>query len=221
MNILLGILTAIIAIIFMLIILLLFIPISYKLLVGYKEKMYLHTQIESEKLYQFNIRYKQGSINFSPSILGFSFTFDTQKENKKEKTSSSKKNSAKTTHRFRDILDNSDLLKSAFHTVIAIINIVKPKELVFNGSVGFADPYNTGMLLGMVAVLDSMNEAFIINVTPLWDEEYFEGEIHLAGRFVLAIILFKIIKLLLSRPSIKFWRYLRKNKMQNSCNLSS
>ncbi|KJS81664.1 MAG: hypothetical protein JM58_16450 [Peptococcaceae bacterium BICA1-8] len=220
MNILLGMLTIIITLIFLLLILLLFIPISYKLLVGYKEKLYLHTEIKGEKLYLFNISCKEGSTSFHPSFLGFPLKLNGRKVNKKEKTSSPKKANVKTSHRFRDILDNSDLLKSAFHTGIEIINIIKPKILIFNGTVGFADPYNTGMMLGIMAVLNSINEAYTINVTPLWEEEYLEGEIHIAGKFILAIILFKIIKLLLSKPSIKYWRYLRKNKTKDSCNLS-
>jgi len=223
MNTILVVLTIFLTLIFLLLLLLLFIPISYRFLIGYNQYFYFKAGIKGEGLYGLDINHRKDSTIFCPSFMGLSFNLPGKKEEKKKhNTSQNQKNSKKTFPKFGNLLENSDFFKAAINTGITIIDIIRPRMLVITGKFDMTDPYNTGVLLGTLAILDSLNKSFSINATPLWDEEYFEGEIYITGKFILGIILVRIIKLVLSKPGRKYWGSLRKKKKtEKLCNLST
>jgi len=91
------------------------------------------------------------------------------------------------------------------NAIIKIIKHLSPRKISARFIFGFGDPYYTAKLLEVFTVLFALmgND---LQVTPLWEEERFYGEVHVNSKISTFYLIYIIIGLLLDRDFRRLWR---------------
>ncbi len=132
-------------------------------------------------------------------ILCFKKKIDISKFNKKDEKQEDKKEKVKEKDKTRNYLDSS-FLSCAFECLKKVLNHIKPKIFVIEGRVGFEDPYVTGILCTILNVFNCELKKANIKVITVFDDKIFEGKCLIQGRVVVAYLAYIALKLYLSRP---------------------
>ena len=93
-------------------------------------------------------------------------------------------------------MGDSALLKRSLKFILEIWQKVKPRHLTVNACIGCSEPHQTGWMMAMAAMLQADNDCYIINIAGNWLEPCLDGEICIAGKFIPAVILWQVVKLL-------------------------
>ncbi|MFZ7104829.1 MAG: hypothetical protein ACOWWO_19505 [Peptococcaceae bacterium] len=217
MSILLGVSVGISALIFIFLIMVIFTPVQYKILLGKKDTIFFTADFTGGWLYRLVICHEKNHTNIRFSLLGISFHSPLKKRKaaRKKVKSNSRQKKISPAYLPGNILKNKDFLKTAWQTLGEILITIKPQQLNFKARIGMNDPYYTGMVVGAAAALTNINDSYALNVIPLWDEELLEGEVSIRGSLITAIILHKLLKLLFTKAAFNFWLDLKRSKLKN------
>lgn len=98
----------------------------------------------------------------------------------------------------REALGDRALLARGLKFLAAVWKNIKPRHLNINACIGFSEPHYTGWMLAIAALLQANNSCYTIHIEGNWLESGLDGEIYLAGKFIPALIIGQVIKLLLS-----------------------
>lgn len=109
---------------------------------------------------------------------------------------------------------NKELLEVIFRFAAEIFNHLKPRTLLMQGSIGFDDPYYTGIFWGGLNILYPLLKDFDIQVVPIFHEEKLEGHFAIRGRIIIGVLILLAIKLLLSKPGRNVILHLMKSKKE-------
>lgn len=100
-------------------------------------------------------------------------------------------------------IDEKYCIKSLLYATIKLLKkIIKNigfKKLDINGIIGFDDPSQTGKVLGAVSAFEGVLP-FSINLSGNFESEELTGDFNIKGRTNLWLILFPIVKYVLTKP---------------------
>ncbi len=115
-----------------------------------------------------------------------------------------------TTSLLLQVIHHPALLKRGLKFVKQVWQKVKPRHLTVNACVGCSEPHQTGWIMAAAAILQADNDCYTINLTGNWLESCLDGEIHLAGKFIPAAVLWPAFKFLASSEVRPYYRLYRK-----------
>ncbi|AEV68364.1 MAG TPA: DUF2953 domain-containing protein [Acetivibrio clariflavus] len=95
---------------------------------------------------------------------------------------------------------DTEFLECTLVCIKKILKHLKPKKFEIEGTLGFEDPYITGIVCAMLNVLLAELKTKNIKINMVFDEEIYEGKGTIQGRGVLAYIAYLALRLYLSRP---------------------
>ena len=93
-----------------------------------------------------------------------------------------------------------DLIRSLLRLTGEIINAVSPRTFEIKGTLGFEDPYYTGLLAALKSIVPG------IQIRPDFNGEVHDITVKLEGRIIFIVILAYVLRFLISREG----RYLMK-----------
>lgn len=113
------------------------------------------------------------------------------------KNEDKKKNSKKSSN--RRIKITKKLIGICYKYFKDMMNIVKPKHVNVSGTYGFDDPSITGIVCGIISIINAAVPNGVINVEPEFEDEVYDIEIKVKGRIIGCIILFKTLRFVMNK----------------------
>lgn len=101
--------------------------------------------------------------------------------------------------KFNDRYCINSIISSTWRLLIRLIKNLGFKKFELNGIIGFDDPADTGKTLGAIAVFKSFLP-LSVNVEGNFENKELTGDFNIKGRTNLWLILFPIIKYILTKP---------------------
>jgi hypothetical protein len=142
--------------------------------------------------------------SYSLQIFGFRLSPQNHREEKQEikkKKEISVKEKSKKTRKFDvGLFLDKKLFEVLCRFIADTLKHMKPQTFLLHGSIGFEDPYYTGVFWGGLNVLYPLLKDFDIQIAPVFHEEKLEGKFAVKGRIVIGVLVLLVIKTLLSRP---------------------
>lgn len=190
----------IVGIIFVILLLgLLFVPFDYNVEGDVNESVYGVGNIKwLFGLTRFNV-YKgkeDSKVKVKFNFCGFKLPVSRgKKSNIKHKDK--KKNTKKSSNRRVKI--TKQLINICYKYFKDIVNIVKPRYINISGIYGFDDPSITGIVCGVISIINSVIPNTAINVEPEFEEELYDIEIKANGRIIGCIILCRTLKFIINK----------------------
>ncbi|MDF2546684.1 MAG: hypothetical protein K0R93_1582 [Anaerosolibacter sp.] len=156
-------------------------------------------------------------VSFSLQLFGFHLSPQTPRQEKqklKKKKDPSIKQEKKKARRFdASLFLNKRLFEVLCRFVADVLKHMKPQAFLLHGSIGFDDPYHTGVFWGGLNILYPLLKNFDIQIVPIFHEEKLEGNFAVQGRIIIGVLILLVIKLLLSNPSRNIIIQFIKNKV--------
>ncbi|NLV22646.1 MAG: hypothetical protein GXY49_11795 [Syntrophomonadaceae bacterium] len=106
----------------------------------------------------------------------------------------------------REAIGDSALLKRSLKFIAAVWKKAKPRHLNVDACIGCSEPHYTGWMMAAAAMLQADNSCYTIHIESNWLEPCLDGEIHLAGKFIPAVILWQVLKFLASSEVRPYYR---------------
>lgn len=119
-------------------------------------------------------------------------------DKKKFKTRETKKSEIKEKSS-KKIQFNKNLFNILCNYTKEVLNIIKPKYIKADGIYGFEDPSMTGILSGLISIINTAYPNNNINLFPRFEEEVYHIELEIMGKILGFIIIFKTIHLLMKK----------------------
>ena len=143
----------------------------------------------------------------------FGFKIRDARENKLKDADKSSDSNIK--NRFKGILRkaidilNDDLTKKSFNAIktnlVKLIMHIFPRDISGRFVFGFEDPYYTGKLLELFALLYA-GAGDALYVEPVWEKHRFEADLKFSGRMWALYVLIIFLKLILNKDFKEFRR---------------
>lgn len=153
-----------------------------------------------------------GKLNVDINILCIRINSMLNKNriNKKDKKEEQKKEKEKRDKNFKDILLflDKNFLSRVLLALKEILGNILPERYEISGTLGFSDPYYTGLLAAVRAVIPQ------IEIDPDFTREIYDIKLFIMGKVVLVKIIYIGIKAILSRefrPVLKAFIISKKN----------
>ncbi len=191
------------------IILILFVPIFFRLQVSKYNDLILCVKVN----WLFNALYccieKRGSQKplVIVRILGLKVPIEQERAQKKKK----KKIKKEKKFDFKALLNRPFLTKD-FNFIKKVLKHIVPQEFRVRLSYGFDNPANTGILCGFIALFSAYFSGYDIYLNPIFDQEILEGELFLKSRLFCFVITYYILQLVLSKTFRKTIKEAKKIK---------
>jgi len=195
------------------------IPTRYSLYGGYNNNLYCFANIRIFYFCKISISYDAQDPFAKLKILGFTTKIDIAdlfkeeaakpkvKEYKKillkEINEEKKSNNNETSSEIFTSLFQKDIILHALRFLKDLIHILKPKVLIIKGKIGFYEPHHTAWLQAMVSTISELNILKNLHIDPVWDDEHFEGELTVKGQLAPIVIIFRLLKFLISKNTLK------------------
>lgn len=101
-----------------------------------------------------------------------------------------------------------EFFKRVIVTIQTIYGKVGEKELCIHGSLGFSDPYYTGIMAACSSLVPGLE------VEPVFSGPYRDLEFRIGGRVLLGRLVYHLFMLLISREARGVWRNIRRIKKE-------
>lgn len=197
-------------------IVMLFIPLKYTI----SGKKYDDIQLYVKISWIFNlinvVAYFKGGLKSKIDIIVLRHSIDIKDHNKKDKKSP-KEEGKKHREKKKRIHSKEVLNKSMFKSIAILLNdflrFLKPKKFILSGKLGFEDPYHAGMLCCFLYSFRRLLQDNGININSVFDIEVLEGNFEIEGKLIFAVLLFILIKFVLTKPvrTIIYYKIRRKS----------
>ncbi|HCW54597.1 MAG TPA: hypothetical protein DG753_12880 [Clostridium sp.] len=196
-SLILHIITIVICIVLISLIGLLVIPFDYNFHGYINEKIYGIADVRWLLGLTKFIIYKEkekSRIKIRFNICGLKVPIAKSKKNHiKDKKKKVKKNSN------RKIRITKKLINICYEYLKDIINIVKPKYINISGTYGFDNPFITGIVCGVISMINSLIPNSVVNVKPEFEDEIYDMEIKGNGRIVGFIVLIRTLRFIINK----------------------
>jgi hypothetical protein len=173
----------------------LLVPFRYRFEGGYESKPSLCFNVRCSPAFIFNGNWEDGSLKYKFRLFGIPINIDPQKFKKKakkeEEITKTKDKKKKGLAMVSSILDR-EFRRRGLALIRDLVNILKPEELFLKGRIGFAEPHLTGWLAAAVYSLEYCCNQCIIDLEPVWEDEYYAFEARLAGKISVGLIVVKV-----------------------------
>ncbi len=222
LNILIVLLYILGSLLLLLIALLLFIlliPIRYSFNGGYKNHPWLSFSLRCSPAFIISGAWNEQEnklLKTRFTLLGIPINFDPQKFKKKEKKDKPKRDRKKKKLSSVLIVLDRDLQARGFALIQDLLYILMPDQLSLKGKIGFDEPHLTGWLAAVTSILDYCCKETLIELEPVWDEEYYELEGIFNGRIRVGVIVVKVGWFLLKLRARQLFANYRKNNLAAS-----
>jgi hypothetical protein len=200
--------------------LILIIPIRYKLDGWFLDSLRLNFNLRFSPLFIVKGNLTNTStqaLHMQVILLGIPITMHPEKWKKKEQKKESdkkKKRKKKSKSPFLNIIDR-DLRVRGMALVGDLLRILKPDKFEVNGVIGFDEPHLTGWLAALCYSLKSCCKNTLINIEPFWDEEHYDFNFLLEGKIIIGQIILKIAGFAIGR-----WFHNAFSRQKEKVNLS-
>ena len=197
MNILYILLYVIVALLLLLLLVIAFVllvPFRYRFEGGYENRPWLNFSVRCSPAFIISGNWEDGSLKSKFRLFGIPINIDPQKfkkKAKKEEITKSKDKKKKGLAMISSILDR-EFRRRGMALIRDLVKILKPEELFLKGRIGFAEPHLTGWLAAAVYSLEYCCNQCIIDLEPVWEDEYYAFEARLAGKISVGLILVKV-----------------------------
>jgi hypothetical protein len=189
------------------------IPIKYSFKGGYNNSLYCFANVSILYFCKISALYNIQDPFVKLKILGFTINInpDTFIEKNKKKSQQEHKEINKEKPADSGSMD-IHILKKLFQKDIIfhvlgflkdLIGILKPKTLMLKGKIGFYEPHHTAWLQAIVSTVSALNIFTNLNIDTVWDDEHFEGELIVEGKLAVIVLLFRMLKFIISRNTLK------------------
>jgi len=192
---LLNILGIILLLVIIIALFVLLVPFRYRLEGGYENRPWINFNLRCSPAFILNgtwDKQKYTELNARLILFGIPLKINLKKSGKKNKVDKEKKEKGK--KNFLSLLPviDKDFRIRGITLIKDLSKILKPDQLTFKGKIGFEEPHQTGWLAAITNSLDYSCEKALIDIEPVWGEEYYEFETMIRGRIRLGLILIKI-----------------------------
>lgn len=92
-----------------------------------------------------------------------------------------------------------DFLTYAIYYFKDILKIIKPKMVEIKGIYGFYDPSITGILSGLIPIIEQSIPNSNIKIQPIFDDEIIEIEANIWGKVILFSIIYRTLRFILKK----------------------
>ncbi|MEA1962071.1 MAG: hypothetical protein U9N81_12530 [Bacillota bacterium] len=140
-----------------------------------------------------------GENKFCFSIAGIPLSSKKGKDDKERGEPKKKKSSKFSLSKGLGALTDRLFRDQVFCLGKDIIAIIKPQTLLVDGRIGFSEPHYTAWLMASTEAFRGFCPNEVIQLEPVWDEEYIEMHVRVAGSFILVVILIRVIRFFLNR----------------------
>lgn len=181
----------------------LFIPLKYSISGEKGDCSQLH--IEASwffKLVKTTAFFKSGLAPETEFILagcGIDVSGNGKKEKKPPREKEKKTGKRKKKIHPKHVLSKG-MLKSISDLLRDFLRWLKPKKFILSGTVGFEDPYYTGIICGLLHVFEEPLRNNRIDVISIFDREVIEVSFEMEGKLTIAVLLLICMKFVLSKP---------------------
>lgn len=164
-----------------------------------------------------SLLYREGAWMLNLYIFQASLSFDPPWQRKgKEKGGEEEKEKGEFSFqsfiRYSRHFADRELLADAWDLIKNLFRIFKIHSFKVQGRIGFYEPHLTGLLASFLYSVKSACWNYSSDLELVWDEEVCDLEVKAAGKVLLAVATFYIIRFLLSKNTRKVWKKIRKEK---------
>jgi len=202
----------ILAIIALLCLLLLLVPLRYKIEGGYDHFFRVDFSISCTPCLAVRGQWtsKAGNpLQMRFFIAGLSFALNPQKWGSKR---AKKKKEDKRFSPFSLLFSlDREFMGNVMELLRDILNMLKPKNVVLKGRLGFPEPHLNAWLAGWVYTLKESCRNVMLDIEPVWEEEHYEFSCTIEGRIAVSL-LFRVLRFLLRHKTRDFLRTLKREK---------
>lgn len=188
----------ILAALLILLTLILIVPFEFKVDAQKKETIFINTRVSwFLGLFGFHYTkvYSQQPIMYI-CIFGLKKRINMNKTNKKEKKAEKESKEKESSRNYLEL----EFIKCVLVSIKKGLNHIKPRKFVIEGSIGFEDPYVTGIACAVINVFRQELKKANIKINTVFEDEILEGKGSIQGRVVLAYMAYIALRLYLSRP---------------------
>lgn len=132
------------------------------------------------------------------SLCGINISGQGKKKSKTGKMSKRKKSEKKDKNSNKNQF-SMKLLNIICNYIKEILNIIKPQYIKADGTYVFEDPSITGILCGIISIINTAFPNNSINLVPRFEEEVCDVKFEIMGKVFGFIIAFKTIRLLMKK----------------------
>lgn len=222
LNLLLFIVVFLVVLLVLFILLIMVIPLSYRFRVSYQGEGVLGgAYLEQNSLYSLRMDYREGRSDTGVKILFIPVPFITF-SSKKEKNQKDKKElggeekiekEGKTFNSgMLKVFMNMEVAEHLFFLLKDLLKIIKPDRFEISGELGFEEPHEGGWLWAFLWSLKGLFPGGVIDLETLWDEEYYDVRVMIAGKIIPGVVFLRLLRFLLSKRTVKVAGELRKLK---------
>lgn len=111
---------------------------------------------------------------------------------------------------------NKELLFSLLDTIRKIFHFIRPKVFKLKAKYGLDDPYDNALLLAIITSFYPLLKDYEVNLVPSFEDSVLEGELEIRGKIAVVLLLFILVKFMLSKPIRKIIKIIRKNKEEKA-----
>lgn len=195
------ILLVLLSILFLLLISLLFIPFGYRLKIVCMESKSIQCSAYwffGQLRYSWSYVLNQGSKGLV-YILGFKKIVGRKDKDTVEIAGEARKKQLKKRKKTKKkrILSN-EAIQYALHQLRRVLSHILPHRIEGHGRLGFQDPYYTGLTCSLLEILRSLHP-HQLNLDYVFEDEVYEGEVHIEGRIFLFYIVYIAVRLYLNK----------------------
>lgn len=105
-------------------------------------------------------------------------------------------------HSLKKLVQKSALKDHLWGLTKDIWRIIRPHRMLVNARIGFSEPHYTGWLMAVAGMLQASHHAYHIQLEGVWDETCLEGELVIAGWLMPVQLLWQLLKFIL-KPEIR------------------
>lgn len=218
LHIVLTIVLACLTIIFTLVLIILLVPLHYKLDLHFNQPGLQSMFLLHNCCYGLQFIRQEKKIILQLRLLGFSRPLKqpspADKSVQPAKPAPTRKKSL-SLQLLKELVQDFDWKEHIGGFVKGIWRIIHPHSILVKARIGFSEPHYTGWLMALAGFLQAMNHSYIIHLDGVWDEPCLEGEISLAGRLILVQLVWQLLKFILKPEIRSAYKRLRAQKISS------
>ncbi|MBS3969045.1 MAG: hypothetical protein KGZ94_02885 [Clostridia bacterium] len=205
------------------------VPIRYSFYGGYNNSPYCFGSMTILEFCKISISYNTKGLLAKLNVFGFSINIDSEitkgkkakPKNRKDKEKSQREvrkreKSSKGkggTSLFKNLFQR-DIIFHVLYLLRDLVGILKPRVLMIKGRIGFYEPHHTAWLQAIVSTLSGLNIFTKLDIDTIWDDEHFEGELIIKGHLAIIVVLFRLLKFLISKNTLKIIRIIIRERQK-------
>ena len=192
------------------------IPIRYSFNGGYNNSLYCFANLSILYFCRVSVLYNTQDPFVKLKIFGFTINIDPDTPAKDKKKSHKKVDKKEKPNKNEmDVLIlrklfQKNIISHVLQFLKDLVTILRPKVLMIKGKIGFYEPHHTAWLQAMISTFSALNIFTNLDIDAIWDDEYFEGELIVKGQVAVIVLIFRLLKFLISKHTLNIIRIIKR-----------